>query len=217
MNARFSEMHASNPPHAAMKDAFATQHHLVIAGALPAATCQLVERYALLHLNSEDYFTHDEPTQSLGRYADAMGESMLIQMQPRLESIAGRKLIPTYSFLRFYTAGSCLRRHTDRDACEISATITLGYSGGSVWPLGVQANGADHSLALDVGDMLVYRGIDLPHWRDPLQQGYWLQLFLHFVDAAGPYQGCAFDDRNSIGPNNAWVAHVVAGDKETDK
>ncbi|MBO9749335.1 hypothetical protein J7431_19315 [Xanthomonas phaseoli pv. dieffenbachiae] len=206
MNAQISELNRSAGSSVDDVRVLGGRDHLLVPCALPPAMCQLFERYALLHLNSTDYFTHDEPTQSLGRYADALGESMLIQLQPVLERLTGRRLLPTYSFLRFYTSGSSLTRHTDRDACEFSATLTLGYSGASIWPVWVHSQSEDKPVLLDVGDMLLYRGIEVPHWREPLEEGYWLQLFVHYVDASGPHAKRAFDERNSIGPNNTWAA-----------
>ncbi|WP_160170372.1 hypothetical protein [Xanthomonas cassavae] len=119
------------------------------------------------------------------------------------------------SKLRRYSNLGGRRRHTDRDACEFSATLTLGYSGASIWPVWVHSQSEDKPVLLDVGDMLLYRGIEVPHWREPLEEGYWLQLFVHYVDASGPYAKRAFDERNSIGPNNTWAAVAAEQAAET--
>jgi hypothetical protein len=45
----------------------------------------------------------------------------------------------------------------------------------------------------------VYRGCDLPHWREALRGHQWIQLFLHYVDAAGPRAVQKYDGRLLIG------------------
>ena len=48
--------------------------------------------------------------------------------------------------------------------------------------------------------MLLYRGCDIPHWR-PVYKGEWqAQVFVHYVDADGPYaEECKFDGRPMLG------------------
>ena len=55
-------------------------------------------------------------------------------------------------------------------------------------------------IELGVGDALLYKGAELPHWRDPLGDGNWLQLFVHYVDAAGSHARERYDRRRSLGP-----------------
>ncbi len=187
------------------KEYFEAQRYVVAKGVLPKQVFEIFERYAILHLTGDSYFEFDEKTQSFGRYADALGESVLMQMKPIVERITGKRLVPTYSFLRYYSVGSYLGKHTDRDACEISATITIGFSGSEIWPIWLEARGMEIAVPLDVGDMLIYRGIDVPHWREQLEEGYWLQLFIHYIDAEGAHLDQRFDARDSLGPNNAWT------------
>jgi hypothetical protein len=51
-----------------------------------------------------------------------------------VEAATGKKLFPTYAYARWYAPGDELKIHRDRDSCEISATITLGFEG-SPWPI----------------------------------------------------------------------------------
>jgi hypothetical protein len=46
------------------------------------------------------------------------------------------------------------------------------------------------------GDAVLYNGVFIPHWRDPMQGGtedYYHQVFFHYVDADGPFVHRAFD------------------------
>ena len=50
---------------------------------------------------------------------------LLHYLLPIMEKQTNLKLKPIYCFNRIYLPGSDLKRHTDRGACEISASISL--------------------------------------------------------------------------------------------
>lgn len=121
---------------------------------------------------------------------DTIGE----RVWPFLENILGEELIPTYSYARLYTNGNVLETHTDRPACEISISIQLGRSHNYAWPL--HANKMRFDLA--EGDAVLYRGCQVPHWREACAgpEGYYSgQVFCHYVRAAGPFTDQAGDQR----------------------
>ena len=142
----------------------------------------------------------DETTlKARGRYVDPLGESILADLTPLVERAAGVTLSPTYSFLRVYRAGAELKKHTDRPSCEISSTLYLGGESDDPWPIHVEINGEARAVPLEPGDLMVYRGVDVPHWRDVFQGARSAHLFLHFVNADGAYGDLAFDQREGLG------------------
>ena len=195
-------MQATATPLAAPSDAeqFAQRGYLVARNLLSRRLMDIALRYYLSYLKIEGYYSVTENTRALNRYADALGEALIPEIQPMIEHRTGKKLLPTYSFARIYTTESILTRHVDRGACEISATLTVGFKSPSLWPIFVQHDGQDIAVELDVGDALIYRGMDIPHWREPLQSGFWCQLFFHFVDAEGSMTEHQFDGRDRLGP-----------------
>ena len=130
-------------------------------------------------------------------------DSLLEQLLPHFEAASGLKLYPTYSYARLYNKqGEVLENHRDRPACEISATLTLGFDG-NVWSIYMGAN-EDKSEAskinMAIGDAVMYRGCDIWHWREPYTEGKWqAQVFLHYVDANGPHAEWKYDKRESLG------------------
>jgi hypothetical protein len=93
-------------------------------------------------------------------------------------------LIPTFTYSRIYRPGEELKRHIDRPQCEVSATLTLGYDSSDAWPIFFNEN----KVTLNVGDLAVYKGCDVEHWR-PIFNGNWhVQVFIHYVDLNGPYR-----------------------------
>ncbi len=140
------------------------------------------------------------PVAALNEYAPLGGEAMLLQCRPAIEAVVGRELVPAYAFWRIYERGAALLRHVDRNACEVSATITVAIDPESAdWPIMVEGlDGTSAALALRPGDAAVYLGCQVPHWRDPLPGASQHQLFLHYVLKDGPNAGLAFDGRTKL-------------------
>lgn len=132
-------------------------------------------------------------------YADPFMESLLEMLRPRFTIESGLDLCPTYSYFRVYKTGDLLKPHTDRPACEISVTLNLGYEPRHVWPIWLELAGEARSFALEPGDALLYRGIDLTHWRDAFDGAHAVQVFLHYVDQNGPCKVWKYDGRTSLG------------------
>ncbi len=119
-----------------------------------------------------------------------------IRLLPAIEAASGHKLYPTYNFFRVYNSSSYLKKHIDRAACEISASLNLGYEGDYSWPLWIEdSQGKAHEVVLEPGDAMIYRGTRAPHWREPADERVICQsqLFVHYVDQDGPNADCILD------------------------
>lgn len=135
-------------------------------------------------------------------------------LTPIVSRIVGRDLLPTYDYFRLYREGDLCRVHHDRPSCEHSISLTLDYSDGVPWNLEIgkqpgepSAAIADDfgeepfaSLAMGVGDAVLYRGVQHRHGRITRNPNGWsAHLFLHWVDRDGPYRDQAFDGRGKPG------------------
>ena len=158
---------------------------------------KLFEMYALMYKDRGLYFQYDQS--GLGHYADILSECLLLYIQPSIEKYVDLDLIPTYSYLRIYGHGDTLKAHVDRSACEISCSLVIGYKSEKLWPLFVKARGEDIPIELDQGDALIYKGCEIPHWRDQFKGEYWIQVFLHYVNAKGKKTAFRYDKRKKIG------------------
>ena len=114
-------------------------------------------------------------------YADTAMETLLQEVKPVMEKHTGLKLSETYSYARIYKKGDVLIRHKDRFSCEISTTLNLG---GDPWPIYLDPTGktgqAGVKVDLNPGDMLIYSGCDLEHWREEFTGKDCGQVFLHY-------------------------------------
>ena len=146
-------------------------------------------------------------------YADIAMETLMLKCQPQMEKATGLKLYPAYTYARIYKKGDELKRHKDRFSCEISTTMNLG---GDDWPIYLSPNenvGAPDSkkitaasnakgikVDLKPGDMLVYRGVELEHWREKFKGNECIQVFLHYNNRKTPgAKENMFDKRPHLG------------------
>ena len=155
----------------------------------------------------------DQVPNTYSHYADIAMETLLLAVQPIMEKQTGLKLIPTYSYARIYKKGDILHRHKDRFSCEISTTLNLG---GDKWPIYLEPNSkmgglvegkgyvSDNTKGIKVdlkpGDMLVYRGNLLEHWREEFKGEDCAQVFLHYnnVETKGSKENI-YDCRPHLG------------------
>ena len=135
-------------------------------------------------------------------YSDMFMETLMMKVLPVMQQHTEMNLIPCYTYTRIYKKGDILKRHKDRPSCEISTTLHLG---GEPWPIFLDPTGADNaptgiSINLKVGDMLVYSGCDLEHWREPFEGDNCAQVFLHYNNIDGPFgTKNKFDHRPLLG------------------
>jgi len=154
-------------------------------------------------------------------YADIAMETLMLKCQPEMEKATGLKLYPSYSYARIYKKGDILKRHKDRFSCEISTTMNLG---GDDWPIYLDPTGqssvipgvGEHNVEeskrliknpnkgvridLKPGDMLVYSGCELEHWREKFKGKECIQVFLHYNNRKTPgARDNMFDKRPHLG------------------
>ena len=201
----------------------------VIKGALSYELANFIFNYFLLKRDAVDWMYKNNITYDTGlhgtwsdqqvpntysHYADQVMETLLVKMLPVMAKETGLNLVPTYSYARIYKKGDILKRHKYRPSCEISTTLNLG---GDPWPIFIDGTGADTvideykqihepnapegtKVLLDVGDMLVYSGCELEHWREPLEGDVCAQVFLHYNHVDGPFaEKNRFDKRPMLG------------------
>ena len=147
---------------------------------------------------------------SKGGYCTPWGVALHSFIHNKLKDYIDLDLRETYSYTRRYDRGSYLGSHTDRPSCEISATLCLDYQtdDNTPWKIWVrndknyanisaetvknESQDLNHrerlknnckSISLEPGDILLYQGPNIPHWRDYLLGEYSYHIFVHFFNA----------------------------------
>ena len=187
------------------KELFKNNGYCIVKNAISNELRDFVTQYALFD-EMQDY----SPEGSNGaitvpdahsKYVDPAMESMLLHLHSIIEENTGLSVHPTYSYYRVYRNGDSLKAHKDRPSCEISATLCFNYDYDDTeyqYPIFMDGR----RVVLYPGDLVIYRGCDLNHWRESFEHpidAWHVQGFFHYVNADGPYSEYKFDQRESIG------------------
>ena len=159
------------------------------------------QRYISPYTEYWGVWNDEQVPNTYSHYGDIAMETLLQDVKPVMEKQTKLKLSETYSYARIYKKGDVLARHKDRYSCEISTTLNLG---GDSWPIYLDPTGKKGQAGIKVdlapGDMLVYSGCDLEHWREEFKGKDCAQVFLHYNKAKSKTaKENQFDKRPFIG------------------
>ena len=195
---------------------FKDKKYQVIKQAIPYDLTNFIFNYFLLKRDAVEFmykhniiydnsmfgtWTDQQVPNTYSHYGDMVMETLMMKVLPKMQKETGLQLVPTYSYARLYKTGDILKRHKDRPSCEISTTLNLG---GAPWPIFIDGTGSNNiideeknihkpdapkgtKVLLEVGDMLVYSGCELEHWREPFEGDICGQVFLHYNHVNGPF------------------------------
>ena len=173
---------------------FKTKKYIVIKNAISKELSDFIYTYFLMKrrvaniLFKEKYIspyetffgTWNDPQviNTYSHYGDIVMETLLLKLNDLMNKKTKLTLYPTYSYARLYKNGDILKKHMDRFSCEISTTMNLG---GELWPIYLKdTKNQVKKIILKPGDMLIYRGTELEHWREPFEGNDCAQVFLHY-------------------------------------
>jgi len=147
----------------------------------------LIKRNAIAYMRENNYLApfdnnfgtwdDEQVPNTFSIYGDPLMETLLLYIKPKMIKATGLNFYQTYSYARTYKSGDILKKHKDRPSCEISTTLFLG---GDKWPIYLNNGKKDIKINLKEGDMLIYKGCDLEHWREPFNGEVCVQTFLHY-------------------------------------
>jgi len=151
-------------------------------------------------------FTDMQAPGDYSKYGDMLFDTLLAKGINSVQYATCIDVIPTYTYHRLYTTNTELKRHKDRPSCEISTTLFLGHDISNVkekdysWPMFVSSKKENKELPvhLNPGDMIVYRGCEIEHWRERFIGTNHAQVFLHYNDIHGQYN-IKYDGRPELG------------------
>lgn len=210
-----------------MKDAqkyFEEHGFVVIRGLLPPETAMLFYEYSKTVTQAVDYkisaakaihndawdggFGDAQVPNTFYRYGDPLMDTLMMLSLNKIQECTGLTLVPNYTYWRLYQKGDDLKRHVDRGSCEISSTLCLGYNVNNVdqsvspdydWAMYVKdKDGTEIPVHMKPGDCVIYRGMEIEHWREPFIGLNHAQVFIHYNDVNGPVKNF-LDGRHIVG------------------
>ena len=173
----------------------------VVKGFIPPFFSTYLRNYFTLRAQNDPSLGGDtQAPNSHCVYGDPAFDMVMAMSASDLGKIVEKKLICQYTYARIYKHGSVLLRHDDRPECQYSVTLSLGGEYEKPWPIWIKDyDGKSHEVSLDEGDMLIYAGHDLEHWREKFEGNTQYQLFMHYVDGDGEFKDLLYDDRPNLG------------------
>jgi hypothetical protein len=198
-----------------MKNKFEKNNYYVVKNAIPKNLANFCFHYLIVKRKVFDTF-HSKNLLDIAKlygtwgdgqvdntfssYGDIAMETLLIFIKPKIEKVMNKKLIETYAYTRLYKNGDILKRHIDRESCRFSTTLNLG---GDAWPIFLDPTKGKNKKGIKVilkpGDMLVYKGCELEHWRERFTGNICAQVFLHYNEISSKEKNNKFDGREHLG------------------
>ena len=184
---------------------FAEDGYVECKGFLPSGFVEIIKHYMMIKYNTGAMEIADDPIfigdSVIKCYGDEFADAMLASFIPYVESVVGKSIVPTYSYMRIYKEGHKLSLHCDRPSCQYSTTLHIGVEPieeykDYKWPIYIEGNKVEQAP----GDMVIYKGCEVRHKRDTLPYGNHFQLHFHYVDREMPWsEDLLFDARPGLG------------------
>lgn len=181
--------------------------YVVLKNVIPVEVCKIMSsqfrmcRDNYLHFTQDKFSNADmQVANSFSYYSFYAFEALLDgDIKDLVEEQTELSVYPSYSYARIYYNGAEMEIHRDRPSCEISVTCCLDADETS-WPIGfVNRNKETVYIHQNPGDVIIYSGYELEHWRDKYEGEEQVQVFLHYVNANGPFSNFKYDGRAMLG------------------
>ena len=163
---------------------FANERYCELPAFLHAAHVMALRRYYLDLIRSGWEIGDVQVRQRYGQHNEMMARYFHHQFTDFISRIAGEPVKPSYTYVSAYQEGSILGAHVDRKQCEFTLSLSVedGDSAGGLWPLWFQLAKGKVAVTQRPGDGVLFRGCDLPHWREQSASDHTSTVLLfHYV------------------------------------
>jgi hypothetical protein len=169
----------------------AEDRHTRLSSVLPLGQIQALADYYQRLIDSGDWDLGDgQVTRRYGWHNEPMARFFHHQLTGLVAVVARAAVKPTYSYSSAYQAGAALKAHVDREQCDYTMSLLIDQSPEfreHPWPLWFAAPHGHESVTLGVGDAALFRGCELPHWREASPYpGRQTMLLFHYVSESFP-------------------------------
>lgn len=192
------------------------QNYIIVKEAVSKEVCELLADYANFKANLKPIKRNDRLAGTHREYADPMMETLLLKLQSQIEAATGLELWPSLSFYYTYKNGSKLQPHKDRSSCEIVAGLCIGADPEfkkthGTWPLIIKHNNQDLPLALDYGDLVIFKGSQTEHWREAFAGTWFVSAIFAYVEKNGQFNFQKYDQRKKLGAPHVGMFRWLLG------
>lgn len=195
---------------------FSNKKYIIVKNILSEDVCELLSDYANFKIRLKPNIKNDSLSGIHREYGDPIMETLLAKLTPRVEEATGMELWPTLSFYYTYKNGNRLAPHKDRNSCQIVAGLCIGAdndfkNNSKSWPLFLKNNDHPEPIALDYGDMIIFKGHETEHWREPFTGSWFVSAIFGYVDKNGPFNFQKYDQRKMLGKPHIGMFNWLYG------
>ena len=169
-----------------LRGEFAHQGYCAVRGLLPKPQVAALARYYRALVETGGWALGDaQVTRRHGWHNESVARFYHHQLTSFAAALAGAPVCASYCYVSAYQRGAELDPHVDRKQCAYTMSFIVDEHGGNSvdWPLWFLAGAERSAVTLAVGDAVLFRGHDIPHWRESAPQaGLALStLLFHYV------------------------------------
>lgn len=196
---------------------FNQQNYVIIKNVISKDVCELLSDYANFKAKLKPNAKTGDSLAGVHReYGDLLMETLLAKLKPKVEEATGLELLPTLSFYYTYQHGHQLTPHKDRSSCQIVAGLCIDADdafkiNSGCWPLVLNLNGIVTPMRLDYGDMVIFKGHEIEHWREVFQGKWFVSAIFAYVDKNGPFNYQKYDQRKALGRSHVGMFRWLLG------
>jgi Sulfotransferase family len=155
---------------------FAGQRFCVLPSLMhPDHAAALAQYYDALIASGAWAFGDAQVAQRHGWHNEPVARYFHHQLTGFVGRVAGEPVRPSYCYVSAYRGGEAsLRPHVDRKQCVFTVSLWIrdrASAGPEPWPLWFHAPAGIVSVTQSAADAVLFRGCELPHWRDPPPPG----------------------------------------------
>lgn len=199
---------------------FNEEKYKIVPNAISKDVCEVVSKeFELLKdlvyledTKQTQYPNNDEMVEkSFSWYAPLAFESLSDTLVKRIvEDVVGEEVYPTFSYGRIYYNQAIMEEHKDRACSEYAVSLCLSVDQNVSWPLGIEdSKGNKIYVNQQPGDLIIYKGTELKHWRDMYLGTKQISAFFFYVRKNGPKSILKYDTRPMLGlPTSACKISV---------
>jgi len=142
---------------------------------------------------------------SFHQYGIICFDSLLIFLKEKIEDIVGEKLLPLHSGARIMYNGAFMVPHKDKDKYDFVCTICIEEDEKFPYPLCLEDyNQKTVKINIHPGDMLIYDGCMLNHWREKYEGKRHIQTFISYAIDNQSNKHLIYDKRPCLGLGIEW-------------
>ena len=185
-----------NPDNLNKTYSFDEYNPVIVENVLNKDTMIMLKEYYKTTIKNGVFMLGDKQSNRYKSHNEPMSRILHYEIQPLIEKILGKAVVPTYTYLSAYVEGADLPAHTDRADCEYTVSFLINKPDNLTWPIYLHkvkqpikhkgrsdfTPSKDECISVDcnAGGLMMFSGTDHIHFREKLPDKFYHIVLLHY-------------------------------------